>query len=167
MQRSDQRRRNSEVKGSGASITCRPATLGPALVFAEMLTWCLRSRRRDPVSRKTVPKGRLIALISLMKFGASEGIRSLDPNLSNEEMARPTRFERVASTFGGWRSIQLSYGRISHCLVRPTSSGQRIREFNFQRLSKLAGSLRPNPLRLSGSCLRRAYAEKYRPWVIC
>jgi hypothetical protein len=27
-------------------------------------------------------------------------------------MARPRRFERPTSTSGGWRSIQLSYGRI-------------------------------------------------------
>lgn len=34
-------------------------------------------------------------------------------------MAHPTRFERVASTFGGWRSIQLSYGCLTRHLVQP------------------------------------------------
>jgi integrase len=43
------------------------------------------------------------------------------------EIARPTRFKRVVSTFGEWRSIQVSNGRISHCPVRPTSGGLRIR----------------------------------------
>ena len=28
-------------------------------------------------------------------------------------LAHPARFERAASTFGGWRSIQLSYGCIT------------------------------------------------------
>ena len=35
------------------------------------------------------------------KFGADEGLRILDFNLGNEEMAHPTRFERVAATFRG------------------------------------------------------------------
>lgn len=39
-------------------------------------------------------------------------------------MARPTRFERVASTFGGWRSIQLSYGRIKVEIPFETDRGQ-------------------------------------------
>jgi hypothetical protein len=32
------------------------------------------------------------------------------------EVARSTRFERVTSTFGGWRAIHLSYGRVPICI---------------------------------------------------
>ena len=41
-----------------------------------------------------------------------------------KRLARPTRFERVASTFGGWRSIQLSYGRIKVKIPFETDRGQ-------------------------------------------
>ncbi len=53
-------------------------------------------------------------------------------------MARPTRFERVASTFGGWRSIQLSYGRIDIQIVSETERGQsRIEQMHRRQTGRV------------------------------
>jgi hypothetical protein len=49
-----------------------------------------------------------------------------------EEMAHPSGFEPEASTFGGWRSIQLSYGCIGIQIVSATEQGQsRIQQSNW------------------------------------
>ena len=50
-------------------------------------------------------------------------------------VARPARFERVASTFAGWSSIQLSYGCI---LFSPTPADQR-RSTDLAGISKFVG----------------------------
>jgi hypothetical protein len=56
-----------------------------------------RRMRDAPVAQlDRRPRSEGVALISLRETGADEGIRTLDPNLGNEEMAHPTRFERVA-----------------------------------------------------------------------
>ena len=47
------------------------------------------------------------------------------------EVAHPARFERVASTFGGWCSIQLNYGCIDIQTVSEIEQGQsRIQQSN-------------------------------------
>jgi hypothetical protein len=148
---------------------------GPSITAQALKTFARTARKRMRTENGGYRRDHLRALAQRVEIDQKElrimGSKSvLLRTLVAAESAKTAGFGvpssvRVASTFGGWRSIQLSYGRISYCLVRPTSEGQRIRRFNFQSLSKVAGLLRPKPLCLSGSCLRGAYAEKYRPWV--
>ena len=85
----------------------RPAAkrkLGPLMPVIEAV---LEAGRTAPVKQRHTAKRIFERLRDEHRFACGYTV-------VNEEMAHPTRFERVASTFGGWRSIQLSYGCISH-----------------------------------------------------
>lgn len=80
-----------------------------------------------------------------------------------EVLAHPTRFERVTPTFGGWCSIQLSYGCLFHCLPRTPSKGQRVRPSSVSprhgsKRDRLPRSLYPFPApTLLTRCLRENF----------
>ena len=88
-----------------------------------------RSERLE--DKKTVLK---LAFAKRLQYRRGEGFRTANLALpfkvlaqisgAKADMAHPARFERAASTFGGWRSIQLSYGCINVQIVTETNKGQ-------------------------------------------
>jgi hypothetical protein len=72
-------------------------------------------------------------------LSGSDGLEHKTDRVRGEKVARPTGFEPVAPSSGGWCSIQLSYGRVfrQDSNLRPRDSKAGAAFCKLQRITNL------------------------------